>query len=104
MGSTKIPHDEFVRWILEVDETRLTDELISSFLKNLPQADVIQNVYKRKDEFDDMQEAEQFCVKVKFCNGGGGGKQGRSVVFVFNTHGTWNFLLVIIFDKTWCLH
>ena len=64
LGSTKIPHDEFVRRILEVDEEKLNDELITSLIKNLPEGDTIQNVYKRKDEFDDMQEAEQFCVKV----------------------------------------
>ncbi|XP_072040741.1 LOW QUALITY PROTEIN: protein diaphanous homolog 2-like [Amphiura filiformis] len=63
-GSTNIPHDEVVRRIIEMDEEKLTDELISPLLKNLPEAETIQNVLKRKDEFDDMQESEQFCVKI----------------------------------------
>ncbi|XP_041460766.1 protein diaphanous homolog 2-like isoform X3 [Lytechinus variegatus] len=64
LGSMRIPHEEIKRRILEIDEEHLNEGLIQSLLKNMPETETIQQVYALKDEFNDMNEAEQFCVLV----------------------------------------
>ena len=60
----RIPHEEIKRRIIELDENHLNEGLIQSLLKNMPEPETIQSVYALKDEFNDMNEAEQFCVLV----------------------------------------
>ncbi|XP_071500054.1 protein diaphanous homolog 2-like isoform X2 [Diadema antillarum] len=64
LGSMRIPHEEIKRRLLEIDENHLNEGLIQSLLKNMPENDTIKSVYALKDEFNDMNEAEQFCVLV----------------------------------------
>ena len=52
------------RWILTIDEDHLNEGMIQSLLKNLPEPEQITALYALREEFDDMAEAEQFCVNV----------------------------------------
>lgn len=60
----RIPHEEIKRRILEIDEEHLNEGLVQSLLKNMPEPETLKQVYALKDEFNDMNEAEQFCVQV----------------------------------------
>ena len=60
-----MPHDELVRRIIEIDEEKLNEEIVASLLKNLPEAAAITKLQEKKDLYDDMQESEKFCVKVR---------------------------------------
>ncbi|XP_071951717.1 protein diaphanous homolog 2-like isoform X2 [Antedon mediterranea] len=62
LGSLRIPHAEMKRRILEVDD--LSEEMISSLIKNLPEPEQITAVYQIKDQYADMTDAEQFCVTI----------------------------------------
>eukprot|EP00057_Strongylocentrotus_purpuratus_P035713 XP_800685.4 PREDICTED: protein diaphanous homolog 2 [Strongylocentrotus purpuratus] len=64
LGSMRIPHEEIKRRILEIDEEHLNEGLVQSLLKNMPEPETLKQVYALKDEFNDMNEAEQFCVQV----------------------------------------
>ncbi|XP_038063096.1 protein diaphanous homolog 2-like isoform X2 [Patiria miniata] len=64
LGSLRVPHQNMKRWILEVDENHLNEGMIQTLLKNLPEPEQINSVYALKDEFEDMAEAEQFCVTI----------------------------------------
>ena len=64
LGSLRVPHVDMKRWILEIDENRLNEGMIQSLLNNLPEPEQINSVFALKEEYDDMAEAEQFCVTV----------------------------------------
>ena len=69
LGSLRLPHQDLKRWILEIDENHLTEGMIQSLLKNLPEPEQINGVYQLKEEYEDMAEAEQFCVTVSRLTG-----------------------------------
>ncbi|XP_033646273.1 protein diaphanous homolog 2-like [Asterias rubens] len=64
LGSLRVPHVDMKRWILEIDENRLNEGMIQSLLNNLPEPEQINSVFALKEEYDDMAEAEQFCVTI----------------------------------------
>ena len=92
----RIPHEEIKRRIIELDENHLNEGLIQSLLKNMPEPETIQSVYALKDEFNDMNEAEQFCVLVS----------GSSVQNSYISLGTWqndvNTRIVLPGNSSFC--
>ncbi|XP_077984469.1 protein diaphanous homolog 2-like isoform X2 [Glandiceps talaboti] len=62
LGSVKLSHDEMIRRILQVDG--LTDSMIQSLLNNIPDMDQLNMLREMQDQFDDMSDPEQFCVKI----------------------------------------
>ena len=60
----KVPYDELTRRIVEVDEEQLTAQLVEQLIKYMPEPKQISQLAQLKDQYDDLAEPEQFCVKV----------------------------------------
>ncbi|KAM4675788.1 protein diaphanous homolog 1-like [Discoglossus pictus] len=62
LGSFRIPYQEIRDMVLEVNEERLTESLISNLVKQLPEQEQLQLLAEYKDEYNDLAESEQFGV------------------------------------------
>ena len=64
LASVKIPYDEIRRRIVEVDEENLGQSMLEQLVKYMPEPEQLKQIATFKDQYDDLAESEQFCVKV----------------------------------------
>ncbi|XP_076880151.1 protein diaphanous homolog 1-like isoform X1 [Brachyhypopomus gauderio] len=64
LGSTRLPYEEIKNVILEVNEKVLTENMVQSLLKLLPNQEQLSLLLERKDEYNDLAESEQFGVVI----------------------------------------
>ncbi|KAI5100671.1 protein diaphanous-like 1-like [Silurus meridionalis] len=64
LGSNRLPYEEMKNVILEVNENVLTENMVQSLLKLLPEEEQLNVLLELKDEYDDLAEAEQFGVVI----------------------------------------
>uniref|UniRef100_A0A8C6Z5R6 Diaphanous related formin 2 n=1 Tax=Nothoprocta perdicaria TaxID=30464 RepID=A0A8C6Z5R6_NOTPE len=57
-----MPYEEIKSIILEVDEEKLSESLIQSLVKNLPEQKELNALAQLKDEYNDLCEPEQFGI------------------------------------------
>ncbi|GAA6097956.1 protein diaphanous homolog 1 isoform X1, partial [Tachysurus ichikawai] len=62
LGSNRLPYEEMRTNILEVNEKVLTENMVQSLLKLLPEEEQLKVLSEMKDEYDDLAESEQFGV------------------------------------------
>ncbi|KAK3558541.1 hypothetical protein QTP86_019009, partial [Hemibagrus guttatus] len=62
LGSNRLPYDEIRNVILEVNEKVLTENMVQSLLKLLPEEEQLKVLSEMKDEYEDLAESEQFGV------------------------------------------
>ncbi|XP_027029138.1 protein diaphanous homolog 1 isoform X2 [Tachysurus fulvidraco] len=62
LGSNRLPYEEMRNNILEVNEKVLTENMVQSLLKLLPEEEQLKVLSELKDEYDDLAESEQFGV------------------------------------------
>nr|XP_013813028.1 PREDICTED: protein diaphanous homolog 2 [Apteryx mantelli mantelli] len=62
LGSFRMPYEEIKSIILEVDEEKLSESLIQSLVKNLPEQKELNALAQLKDEYSDLCEPEQFGI------------------------------------------
>ncbi|XP_042593653.1 LOW QUALITY PROTEIN: protein diaphanous homolog 1-like [Cyprinus carpio] len=67
LGSNRMPYEEMKNVILEVNEKVLTENMVQSLLKLLPEQEQMNTLSEMKDEYEELAESEQFwsCVNVK---------------------------------------
>ncbi|CAH1164833.1 unnamed protein product [Phaedon cochleariae] len=64
-GSLKhMAYDDIKKALLRCDETVLTESITEQLIQYLPPADQLTKLQSFKDKYDDLTEAEQFCVKL----------------------------------------
>lgn len=64
-GSLKhIPYEEIKKCLLRCDETVLTENVLEGLIQYLPPPDQLSKIQQYKESYDDLTEAEQFCVKI----------------------------------------
>ncbi|KAF5284211.1 hypothetical protein FQR65_LT00211 [Abscondita terminalis] len=64
-GSLKhMPYDEIKKGLLRCDNTILTQNVLEQLIQYLPPADQLAKLQQYKDSYDQLTEAEQFCVKL----------------------------------------
>ncbi|KAF5285112.1 hypothetical protein FQA39_LY16801 [Lamprigera yunnana] len=64
-GSLKhMPYDEIKKCLLKCDNTLLTQNVLEQLIQYLPPADQLAKLQQYKDSYDQLTEAEQFCVKL----------------------------------------
>ncbi|XP_063045485.1 protein diaphanous homolog 1 [Engraulis encrasicolus] len=68
LGSNRMPYENFKNAILEVNEKVLTENIVSSLIKLLPEQEQLNMLGEMKDEYDDMAESEQFAVVISSVN------------------------------------
>ncbi|XP_072529478.1 protein diaphanous homolog 1 [Salminus brasiliensis] len=64
LGSNRLPYEEMKNVILEVNEKVLTENMVQSLLKLLPEQEQLNVLLEMKDEYDDLAESEQFGVVI----------------------------------------
>ncbi|XP_051514390.1 protein diaphanous homolog 1-like isoform X2 [Myxocyprinus asiaticus] len=64
LGSNRLPYEEFKNVILEVNETLLTENMVQSLLKLLPEQEQLNTLSEMKDEYEELAESEQFGVVI----------------------------------------
>ncbi|XP_030649513.1 protein diaphanous homolog 1 isoform X2 [Chanos chanos] len=64
LGSFRMPYEEIKNVILEVNESVLTENIVQSMIKLLPEPDILSQLAEMKDEYDDLAESEQFGVVI----------------------------------------
>ncbi|KAF5900628.1 protein diaphanous 1, partial [Clarias magur] len=64
LGSNRLPYEEMKNVILEVNEKSLTENMVQSLLKLLPEEEQLNVLSEMKDEYDDLAESEQFGVVI----------------------------------------
>ncbi|XP_053366683.1 protein diaphanous homolog 1 [Clarias gariepinus] len=64
LGSNRLPYEEMKNVILEVNEKALTENMVQSLLKLLPEEEQLNVLSEMKDEYDDLAESEQFGVVI----------------------------------------
>ncbi|XP_052005619.1 protein diaphanous homolog 1-like isoform X2 [Xyrauchen texanus] len=64
LGSNRLPYEEFKNVILEVDEKLLTENMVQSLLKLLPEQKQLTTLSEMKDEYEELAESEQFGVVI----------------------------------------
>ncbi|KAI4899906.1 hypothetical protein NFI96_019484 [Prochilodus magdalenae] len=64
LGSNRLPYEEMKNVILEVNEKVLTENMVQSLLKLLPEQEQLNMLLEMKDEYDDLAESEQFGVVI----------------------------------------
>nr|XP_033800688.1 protein diaphanous homolog 2 isoform X2 [Geotrypetes seraphini] len=62
LGSNRMPYEEIKSIILEVDEEKLSESLIQSLVKNIPEQKELNALAQLKSEYEDLCEPEQFGV------------------------------------------
>ncbi|XP_035378986.1 protein diaphanous homolog 3 [Electrophorus electricus] len=62
LGSFRMPYEEIRRIIVEVDEEQLTESMIQSLVKHLPDQKQLNELAKYKNEYASLCEPEQFGV------------------------------------------
>uniref|UniRef100_A0AAR2JCZ5 Diaphanous related formin 1 n=1 Tax=Pygocentrus nattereri TaxID=42514 RepID=A0AAR2JCZ5_PYGNA len=65
LGSNRLPYEEIKNVILEVNEKVLTENMVQSLLKLLPEQEQLSVLSELKDEYEDLAESEQFGVVVR---------------------------------------
>ncbi|XP_031331598.1 protein diaphanous isoform X3 [Photinus pyralis] len=64
-GSLKhMPYDDIKKCILICDNTVLTQSILEQLIQYLPPSDQLAKLQQYKDSYDQLTEAEQFCVKL----------------------------------------
>ncbi|XP_076255842.1 diaphanous related formin 1 isoform X2 [Rhynchophorus ferrugineus] len=64
-GSLKhMPYDDIKKALLRCDESILTDNVTQQLIQYLPPPDQLNKLQEFKDQYKDLTEAEQFCVKM----------------------------------------
>ncbi|XP_062852729.1 protein diaphanous homolog 1-like [Trichomycterus rosablanca] len=64
LGSNRLPYEEMKNVILEVNEKVLTENMVQSLLKLLPEQEQLNVLTELKEEYDDLAESEQFAVVI----------------------------------------
>lgn len=64
LGSNRLPYEEMKTVILEVNETLLTENMVQSLLKLLPEQEQLNTLSEMKDEYEELAESEQFGVVI----------------------------------------
>ncbi|MCJ8735747.1 hypothetical protein PDJAM_G00251040 [Pangasius djambal] len=64
LGSNRLPYEEIKNVILEVNEKVLSENMVQSLLKLLPEEEQLKVLSEMKDEYDDLAESEQFGVVI----------------------------------------
>ncbi|XP_076148848.1 protein diaphanous homolog 1-like [Alosa pseudoharengus] len=68
LGSNRMPYEDFKTAILEVNEKVLTENMVQSLNKLLPEPEQLSVLAEMKDEYDDLAESEQFGVVISSVN------------------------------------
>ncbi|GJQ75438.1 dia [Trypoxylus dichotomus] len=64
-GSLKhMPYDEIKKCLLRCDETVLTENVLEGLIQYLPPPDQLNKMQQYKESYEELTEAEQFCVKL----------------------------------------
>lgn len=64
LGSNRLPYEEMKNVILEVNEKLLTENMVQSLLKLLPEQEQLNTLSELKDEYEELAESEQFAVVI----------------------------------------
>ncbi|XP_016142558.1 protein diaphanous homolog 1-like isoform X2 [Sinocyclocheilus grahami] len=64
LGSNRMPYEEMKNVILEVSEKVLTENMVQSLLKLLPEQEQLNSLLEMKDEYEELAESEQFGVVI----------------------------------------
>ncbi|XP_059372262.1 protein diaphanous homolog 1-like isoform X1 [Carassius carassius] len=64
LGSNRMPYEEMKNVILEVNEKVLTENMVQSLLKLLPEQELLNTLSEMKDEYEELAESEQFGVVI----------------------------------------
>lgn len=64
LGSNRLPYEEMKTVILEVNEQLLTENMVQSLLKLLPEQEQLNTLSEMKDEYEELAESEQFGVVI----------------------------------------
>ncbi|XP_057205099.1 protein diaphanous homolog 1 [Triplophysa rosa] len=64
LGSNRLPYEEMKNVILEVNENVLTENIVQSLLKLLPEQEQLNTLSELKDEYEELAESEQFGVVI----------------------------------------
>ncbi|XP_016417016.1 protein diaphanous homolog 1-like [Sinocyclocheilus rhinocerous] len=64
LGSNRMPYEEMKNVILEVSEKVLTENMVQSLLKLLPEQEQLNSLSEMKDEYEELAESEQFGVVI----------------------------------------
>ncbi|XP_050983145.1 protein diaphanous homolog 1 isoform X2 [Labeo rohita] len=64
LGSNRMPYEEMKNVILEVNEKVLTENMVQSLLKLLPEQEQMNALSEMKDEYEELAESEQFGVVI----------------------------------------
>ncbi|XP_065130921.1 protein diaphanous homolog 1 isoform X1 [Paramisgurnus dabryanus] len=64
LGSNRLPYEEMKNVILEVNEKVLTENMVQSLLKLLPEQELLNTLSELKDEYEELAESEQFGVVI----------------------------------------
>uniref|UniRef100_A0A8C1Y6X1 Diaphanous related formin 1 n=1 Tax=Cyprinus carpio TaxID=7962 RepID=A0A8C1Y6X1_CYPCA len=64
LGSNRMPYEEMKNVILEVNEKVLTENMVQSLLKLLPEQEQMNTLSEMKDEYEELAESEQFGVVI----------------------------------------
>uniref|UniRef100_A0AAY4DQ38 Diaphanous related formin 1 n=1 Tax=Denticeps clupeoides TaxID=299321 RepID=A0AAY4DQ38_9TELE len=62
LGSNRLPYEEIKNVILEVNDKVLSENMVQSLLKLLPEPEQLNILGEMKDEYEDLAESEQFGV------------------------------------------
>ncbi|KAM8909943.1 protein diaphanous homolog 1-like isoform 1-T1 [Spinachia spinachia] len=62
LGSFRVPYEEIKNAILEVNEKVITESMVQSLIKLLPEAEQMSVLAEMKEEYNDLAESEQFAV------------------------------------------
>ncbi|XP_062380249.1 protein diaphanous homolog 1 [Sardina pilchardus] len=68
LGSNRMPYEDLKNAILEVNEKVLTENMVQSLNKLLPEPEQLSVLAEMKDEYDDLAESEQFGVVISSVN------------------------------------
>lgn len=64
-GSLKhMPYEEITKCLLRCDDHVLTENVTEQLIQYLPPPDQLSKLQQYKDKYDQLTEAEQFCVKI----------------------------------------
>ncbi|XP_056625199.1 protein diaphanous homolog 1 isoform X1 [Triplophysa dalaica] len=64
LGSNRMPYEDMKNVILEVNEKVLTENIVQSLLKLLPEEEQLNMLSELKDEYEELAESEQFGVVI----------------------------------------
>lgn len=64
LGSYRMPYEDIKNIILEVNEDLLSEALVQSLIKHLPEQTILNKLAQLKGEYDDLCEPEQFGVVI----------------------------------------